>query len=108
MWTVVLFGNEQKYLHRFALVANVVGIAATESVGLPGAHSHHYPIDVKAMYYLCACDVGVTELPKCFWKVQYPLFSLLETPCIRAYCEVASVSWRCLELRGVELVVKKS
>ena len=58
------------------------------------------------MYYLCTADVGIAKFPKCFRKVQYPLLNLLETHCIGADPEGASISWICLQLRRSGLVVE--
>jgi hypothetical protein len=59
------------------------------------------------VYYLRTGDVGITKFPKCFRKVQYPLLNLLETHCIDADPEGASISWIRLELRRSELVVEE-
>ena len=90
------------------LVENVVGIAATGSVRLPRAHSQYNLMYIKGVYYLSAGDVGVTKFPKCFWKVQYPLLHLLETPRISANPKSANISRICLKLRRAELAVKRS
>lgn len=96
------------YLHRPVPAENVVGTAATGSVILPRAHSQYSLMHIKGVHYLSAGDVGVTKFPKCFWKVQYPLLHLLETPCIGANPEGANISRICLELRRAELAVKGS
>ena len=90
------------------LTENVVGIAATGSVRLPRAHNQYDLMDMKGVHYLSAGNVGVTKFPKCFWKVQYPLLNLLETPCIGADPEGANISRICLKLRRTELAVKGS
>jgi hypothetical protein len=63
---------------------------------------------MEGVNYLSAGDVGVTKFPKCFWKVQYPLLNLLETPGIGADPEGANISWICLQLRKAELAASKA
>jgi len=48
--------------------------------------------------YLRARNICVTELPKRFWKVQYPLLNPLETRHIGVDFEGANIPWRCIEL----------
>lgn len=63
---------------------------------------------MEGVNYLSAWDVGVTKFPKCFWKAQYPLLNLLETPCISADPEGANISRISLELRSAELAAEGS
>lgn len=106
--TVIQPCNVNKYLHRLLLAENVAGITATGSVGLPRAYSQWDQIDTKGVHYLSTGHVGITEFPKYFRKVQYPLVNLLETPRIGADPEGANISSICLELRSVELAVEGS
>jgi len=99
-----LFGNTRKNLHWYSPAENVAEIAAIGSGGSPGVHSQYDPVVFKGGQYLRARHVSVTELPKCFWKMQYPLLDLFETRRISADLEGASISWSCLELRSVEFI----
>ena len=87
-------------------VENVVGIAATGSEGSPWALSQYDSLGIESVHYLSARYVGVSEFPKCFWEVQYPLLNLLETYCVGADSEGASIPWICLELKRAELMAE--
>jgi hypothetical protein len=91
-------------LHWAALAENVAGIVAIGSVRLPGGASQSIlckqiiPILIAGVPYLHARDICVTELPKRFWKVQYPLLNLLKTRRIGVDFEGANIPWRGIEL----------